>query len=93
MLSATRATALIVFGLVAVTATSWLYLFHMARDMDGMSHCAMMMPGGPGMGIRWLLAMWLLATGYSFTRPLVQPTLNDCALPMRGMSGLAQSIR
>jgi predicted metal-binding membrane protein len=52
---------LLVGGLIAVTAVSWIYLLHMAGDMDAMCHCAtMMMPGGGGMSIGWILTMWVV---------------------------------
>jgi predicted metal-binding membrane protein len=52
---------LLVGGLIAVTAVSWIYLFRMARDMDAMCQCAtMMMPGGEGMSIGWILSMWVV---------------------------------
>jgi predicted metal-binding membrane protein len=56
-----RQDVLLVGGLAAVTAVSWLYLFRLAQDMDGMGHCAeMMMPGADGMSIGWILAMWVV---------------------------------
>jgi len=56
-----RPAVWLVGGLVAVTAVSWIYLFRMAQDMDAMCHCEeMMMPGGAGMSIGWMLAMWVV---------------------------------
>src|SRR5262245_60753594 len=74
--AAKRRTALLLGCLAAVTAVSWAYLFEMARDMDEMCHCAVMMtPGGAGMSVRWMLVMWVVMMAAMMVPTAVPMTL------------------
>jgi predicted metal-binding membrane protein len=82
---------ILVGGLCAVTAVSWLYLVRMARDMEVTCCAAMAKATGRGMGVGWVLAMWIVMMAAMMV-PTAAPMTVLFARFVRGRSPTARAV-
>jgi predicted metal-binding membrane protein len=81
----------LVGGLCVVTAVSWLYLLRIARDMGATCCAAMATPGGGGMSVAWMLAMWVVMMAAMMV-PTAAPMTVLFARFVRGRDAAARAV-